>query len=81
MLNATTILTQNIVRLRRRYADLRIVISQPDVSQMDFKTEKVDLSVSYGESATEKSINQLIGLLKGDANETIKTIQQSSKEK
>ena len=79
VLNATTILTQNIVRLRRRYADLRIVISQPDVSQMDFKTEKVDLSVSYGESATEKSINQLIGLLKGDANENIKTIKQSSK--
>lgn len=79
VLNATTILTQNIVRLRRRYADLRIVISQPDVSQLDFNAEKVNLAVSYGELATEKYINNIKELLKEDTNENNKGTVKKSK--
>ncbi len=66
VLNATTILTQNVVKLRRHFAALRIVISQPDISQLDFKPEKVDLSVSYGEKATQKLAKQIQELLKGE---------------
>lgn len=69
VLNATTILTQNVVRLRRRYAKIRIVISQPDVSQLDFKQDKVNLSVNYGETAANKWIEQIENLLKGDTYE------------
>ena len=64
VLNATTILTQNIVRLRKRYADLRIVISQPEISQMDFNAEKADKACANGIAATEPYIEQIKELLK-----------------
>ncbi len=79
VLNASTILTQNVVKLKKRYAQVRIVISQPDISQLDFKLKKVNLSVGYGEAQTLKCIEQIKMLLNEETNENIKSTKTKSK--
>lgn len=73
VLNASTILTQNIVKLKKRYAQVRIVVSQPDVGQLDFKLAKVNKSVSYGEQQAQNCIEQIKALLNEGTNEVNKS--------
>lgn len=79
ILNASTILTQNIVKIKPHYASLNIVVSQPDISQFDFKKKKIEKSIEYGRQQGLKHIEQIKNLLKGNTNENIKKPKAKSK--
>lgn len=79
ILNASTILTQNIVKLKPHYASLNIVVSQPDISQFDFKKDKIKKSIEYGRQQGLKYVEQIKKLLKGNTNEDIKKPKTKSK--
>lgn len=66
LLNVSTIMTQNIVKLKPNVASLRLVVSQPEISQLDFNRKKVDSAVKNGERVAEENIGKIINILKED---------------
>lgn len=61
--NALTLMQTQITKLNGNCSDLRIKISQPDVSQMSFKSEDIEKSIRYGATEMQKNINKLKKLL------------------
>lgn len=70
ILNACTLMTTNVIKNRKQDADIRIEISQPHISQMDFRKENVEKSIKKGENITRKYVQQIKDLLgiKGERN-------------
>lgn len=68
-LNASTLMTTNVVKSKPQHADLRIVISQPSISQMDFRNKTAIRSINKGINAANSNIKQIKELL-GVRNET-----------
>lgn len=64
VLNAMTLLTSNIIKNRPQYADLRLTLSMPSVSQMDFSRKTCEKSIKKGQAITKKHINEIKELLK-----------------
>lgn len=58
----TLLMTQNI-KIQKDLSDLYVKITQPKINQMNFSTEAVIDSITNGEKAMRKNINQLIALL------------------
>ena len=63
ILNACTLMTTNVIKNRKQDADIRIEISQPHISQMDFRKENVEKSIKKGENITRKYVQQIKDLL------------------
>ncbi len=79
LLNASTIMTSNIVKNKPQVADLRLELTMPDISQMDFSRETVEKAIHYGEVETERHIDEILKLL-GRKNENIRRNKGKSKE-
>lgn len=65
VLNAMTLLTSNIIKNKPQYADLRLTLSLPEVSQLDFSKKTCIQSIKKGQSIAKKHINEIKNLLKG----------------
>lgn len=65
LINASTIMTQGIIKARSKvYSDCKIVISQPNVSVVDFAKDKAEASIKKGAYHTSRKINEIKNLLK-----------------
>ena len=71
LINATTLMTSNVVKNKPVLADLRITLSQPTISQADFTNKTAAKSIKKGEVNTQKHIDEILNLL-GVNNETVK---------
>ena len=63
ILNASTLMTQNVIAKRPQSSDLRIEVCQPHIGQMDFKSDKALASIRHGEMTAKKQISKIIELL------------------
>lgn len=63
ILNACTLMTTNVIKNRKQDADIRIEISQPHISQMDFRSENAKKSINKGMTETRKRIKEIKELL------------------
>ena len=63
ILNACTLMTTNVIKKRKQDADIRIEISQPHISQMDFRSENAKKSINKGMTETRKRIKEIKELL------------------
>ncbi len=63
LLNATTLMTSNVVKNKPVFADLRMVISQPSISQADFSNKAATKSIKKGEIIAENHIEEILNLL------------------
>ena len=63
IINACTLMTTNVIKNRKQDADIRIEISQPHVSQMDFRSENAKKSINKGMIETRKYIKKIKELL------------------
>ena len=68
LLNAITIMTQNVVKNKPKLADIRIVFSLPSVSMMNFSSELAKKTIHKGETVGKRYIKQIKELL-GVTNE------------
>lgn len=66
LLNASTLMTTNVIKNRPQFADLRITISQPNVSQLDFSKETGEKSIKKGEYYAKRNIEAIKKLLNGE---------------
>ena len=66
VLNAMTIFITNSIKSKPQYADLRLTMSLPSVSQLDFKSETSAKTIRKGELFTKKHIAKIKELLKGE---------------
>lgn len=64
IMNATTLMTQTIMNSKPKLADLRIEISQPNVSQMDFSKKSAQRAIHKGASVTRQYIAKIKQLLR-----------------
>ncbi len=71
LLNATTLMTSNVVKNKPQKADLRLVISQPTISQADFSNKTAKKSIRKGELIIQKHLTEILSLL-GVKNGTVK---------
>ena len=78
LLNAITIMTQNVVKNKPLLADLRLTLSLPHVSMMNFSSELAKKTIHKGELITKKHIKEIKELL-GVANENFKRNPRKSK--
>ncbi|MBQ7798325.1 MAG: patatin-like phospholipase family protein [Clostridia bacterium] len=62
-INALTLMQTQITKLKGNNSDLRVNISQPDVSQMSFDEQSIKKSIEYGEISMQKNISKLKKLL------------------
>ncbi len=76
LINAITIMTQNVVKNKPILADIRIVISLPKVSILNFSSAQAVKTVKRGETAAKKHMEQLKELLE-DTNEN-EDVEQNS---
>lgn len=65
VLNAMTIFITNTIKNKPQYADLRIVMSLPTVSQLDFRSSTSEKTIRKGQLFTRKYIAKIEELLKG----------------
>lgn len=63
VLNAMTLLTSNIIKNRPQYADLRLTLSLPDISQLDFSKKTCKKAIKTGQEITKKNIAKIKKLL------------------
>lgn len=63
ILNASTLMTQNVIKRRPQYSDIRLVVAQPHIGQLDFKSEKANLAIKHGETVAKRHIKEIISLL------------------
>ena len=78
LLNAITIMTQNVVKNKPKLADVRITFSLPSVSMMNFSSELAKKTIHRGEVVSKKYIKQIKELL-GVANENSRGNTKKSK--
>lgn len=78
LLNAITIMTQNVVKNKPILADVRIVFSLPSVSMMNFSSELAKKTIRKGETVGKRYIKEIKELL-GVANENSRRNTQKSK--
>jgi len=64
--NAIALMTQEMVRRKPVLADIRIVISQPEISQLDYSHDTTCKAIVNGEVSTKKYIPSIKKLLKGE---------------
>lgn len=64
LLNASTLMTTNVVKNKPKFADLRLTISMPDVSQMDFKKATTEKSIKKGENYAKRHLKTIKDALK-----------------
>ncbi len=62
-INAITLMQTKITQLKGDVSDLRINISQPDISVMSFDTESIEKSINYGMVYMKKHLTKLKKLL------------------
>lgn len=77
LLNAITIMTQNVVKNKPQLADIRIVFSLPSVSMMNFSSELAKKTIHKGETVGKRYINQIKELL-GVTNENSRRNKKKS---
>lgn len=65
VLNAMTIFITNNVKNKPQYADLRLTMSLPSVSQLDFRATTSEKTIKKGQMFTKKHIAKIEELLKG----------------
>lgn len=65
IINAMTLLTTNVVKNKPQSADLRLTMSMPSVSQLDFTSKTSEKTIRKGELFTKKHIEKIEELLKG----------------
>lgn len=78
-LNSATLVNCSIVKNKAQFADLRIEMSMPDISQMDLRKETVKKAIQYGEIETERHIDEILKLL-GRKNGSIRKNKKKSEE-
>jgi NTE family protein len=78
LLNAITIMTQNVVKNKPILADIRLTLSLPNVSMMNFSGELAKKTIRKGELLVKKNVKQIKELL-GVANENNGRIKTKSK--
>ena len=61
--NSLTLMQTQITKLKGNYSDLRIKITQPDVSQMSFDAESIEKSIEYGINSMKRNLSKLKKLL------------------
>ena len=77
LLNAITIMTQNVVKNKPQLADIRIVFSLPSVSMMNFSSELAKKTIHKGETVGKRYISQIKELL-GVTNENSRRNKKKS---
>ena len=78
LLNAITIMTQNVVKNKPILADKRLTLSLPSVSMMNFSSELAKKTIRKGEIVANKHIKEIKELL-GVTNENIRRNKTKSK--
>ncbi len=68
ILNVSTMRTQMITEMKPNLADLRIIITQPTVSLLDFSAETVQRAIRNGKNATTRNITKIKELLGMETN-------------
>ncbi len=63
ILNASTLMTSNVVKSKPVYADLRITITQPNISQLDFSAKSANKSIRKGVNIGHHFIKEIKQLL------------------
>ena len=63
MINVSTLMTSNIVKNKPQYADVRLTMTLPEVSQMDFSPKAVKTAIEAGEREMNDNIDRLLELL------------------
>ena len=79
LINAITIMTQNVIKNKPVLADIRIEFSLPHVSMLNFSSELGLKTIKKGETVARKRIKEIKELL-GVTNEDIKRIKRKSEE-
>ncbi len=77
LLNAITIMTQNVVKNKPIIADVRMTMSLPQVSMLNFSSELGLKTIKKGESIANKHIKHIKELL-GETNENIRRVKKQS---
>lgn len=78
LINALTIMTQNVVKNKPIIADVRLSLSLPQVSMLNFSSELGLKTIKKGEAIATKNIKKIKELL-GVTNENIKSNSRKSK--
>lgn len=78
LINAITIMTQNVVKNKPVIADLRLKLSLPQVSMLNFSSELAKKTIHKGEMITKSKIGEIKELL-GVTNENISRTKTKSK--
>ncbi|MBQ9795754.1 MAG: patatin-like phospholipase family protein [Clostridia bacterium] len=79
LINAITIMTQNVVKNKPILADVRLQLSLPQVSLMNFSSDLAPKTIHKGELLAKKHIEEIKELL-GVTNENIRRTKKKSKE-
>ncbi len=79
LINACTLVTTNVIKNRPQFADLRMVISQPHIPQMDFRSENAKKSINKGAMVARKYVKEIKSLLNGEENESNSKDKKTSK--
>lgn len=72
IMNASTLMTQTIANSKPKLADLRITITQPHVSQLDFSKKAAQKAINKGVSITRKYLSEIKKLLEIENDTSIK---------
>lgn len=78
LINAITIMTQNVVKNKPTLADIRITMSLPSVSMLNFSSDLGLKTIKKGELIANKQIGKIKELL-GVTNENIRKSKKESK--
>lgn len=78
LINAITIMTQNVVKNKPILADVRLVLSLPQVSLMNFSSNLATKTIHKGELLAKNHIDEIKELL-GVTNENIRRTKKKSK--
>lgn len=78
LINAITIMTQNVVKNKPKIANVRLELSLPQVSIMNFSSDLAKKTIHKGELIAKKHISEIKELL-GVTNENIRRTKTKSK--
>lgn len=79
LINALTIMTQNVVKNKPTLANVRITLSMPNVSILNFSAETAEKTINKGVIETKKRIKEIKNLLLGENNEDNTITKRKSK--
>lgn len=72
LLNATTIMMQNVIKNKPQLSDVRITLSQPQVSLLNFSSDLAKKTINRGVLVTRKHMEKIRELLGVKTNESIR---------